>query len=72
MNTAGKLRNPALLGVYSCIRPFIGDELERDESQGLFDILGEKCIAVILYPTINNIICISQSHTKEAEIQKVS
>jgi hypothetical protein len=59
---------PPPLNVYLRIRPFIGDELERDENQKLIDVLDEKHIAVKLYPTINNTIRTLQTSYNEYEV----
>lgn len=56
------------LNVYLRIRPFIDDEIERDENEKLIDILDEKHIAVKLYPTINNTIRTIQTSYNEYQV----
>ena len=66
-----KRRDLATLNVYVRIRPFIGDELEREENQHLIDIIDDKHIAVKLYPTISNTIRTVQTSYNEYVVTKI-
>lgn len=56
------------VSVYVRIRPFIGDELARDENQNMLCIRDEKRIAVKLYPTPTNNIRPAQTSYNEYEV----
>jgi hypothetical protein len=67
MDTTIKYRESSPLNVFLRIRPFIGDEIERNENQKLIDILDEKRIVV---KTINNTIRTLQTSYNEYEVYK--
>jgi hypothetical protein len=68
IDTTRNRRDLPPLNVYVRIRPFIGDELERNENQKLLDILNEKHIAVKIHPTINNAVRTVQASYNEYEV----
>jgi hypothetical protein len=59
------------VNVYVRIRPFIGDELARDENQNMLCIRDEKRIAVKLYPTATNNIRPAQTSYNEYEVEQI-
>ncbi|CAF3446393.1 unnamed protein product [Rotaria sp. Silwood1] len=59
------------VNVYVRIRPFIGDELDRGESQNMLCIRDEKRIAVKLYPTATNNIRPAQTSYNEYEVTRI-
>ncbi|CAF0947630.1 unnamed protein product [Adineta ricciae] len=70
ITTKHRESSPAL-NVYLRIRPFIGNELERGESQNLIDILDDKHIAVRLPPTINNTLRVLPISYNEYEVTRI-